>query len=398
MKVFLSYASEDRAIAAAINRALLEHGHDVFFDRDDLPAGEEFHLRIRRGIEQSDLFVFLVSEQALDPGSYTLSEVAIMERAWQRLSGRVLPVMLEQVPFAHLPLALRAVTVLQVDGDVVAATADAVHTLQRARRLARVKQVALGLAAIALLGLAAWAGLRWQSTVSPVGKDGMPLAYVPGGSFTMGDDEVAPLRDVHVDAFYIDTFEITVAQYAKFLTATGRVSAPPEWRDVNVRLHGTKPVVNVDWHDANAYCRWVSRRLPTSAEWEKAARGSDTRPYPWGYASPTLTLANYLNASPGDYDGLSPVGSHPEGRSPYGVEDLAGNVAEWVADWYTDRYRTGDTDNPRGPETGYHKEIRGGGRHDDAANLVLTRRYYAEPETRAADVGIRCARNAPSDR
>lgn len=394
MKVFLSYASEDRATAAVINRALLEQGHDVFFDREDLPAGEEFHVRIRAAIERSDLFVFLVSERALDAGSYTLSELAIVERVWKRLSGRVLPVMLSPLPVEQLPIALRAVTVLQPAGDVVAAAADAVHALHEARVRARWQRVALACGALALLGALAWGWQHWRSQVAPIGRDGMPLALVPAGLFTMGDDELAPLREVYVDAFYMDTFEVSVAQYAKFLDATGRANAPEDWSDLDRRLHGDKPVVNIDWQDANAYCRWVGRRLPTSAEWEKAARGTDARRYPWGASAPTLDLANFQNTSPETYDGLAAVGAHPRGRSPYGVEDLAGNAAEWVWDWFSESYKRGDTRNPRGPDEGFHKEVRGGGRHDHEQNLVLTNRFHAEPEYRAADIGFRCAKDA----
>lgn len=394
MNVFLSYAAQNRDTAAALNRALLEQGHDVFFDREDLPAGEEFHARIRTAIEAADLFVFLVSAHALDPGSYTLSELAIVERSWRRLSGRVLPVMLERLPIERLPLALRAVTVLQPDGDLVAAAADAVHALRRARWRRRLRQVALGSGAVVLLGLALWSWQRWQSTAAPVGRDGMPLARVPAGLFTMGDDELAPQREVYVDEFLIDVFEVSVRQYASFLEATGRAGAPEGWNDVDVRVHANKPVVDIDWLDAQAYCRWAGRRLPTSAEWEKAARGTDARPYPWGHGAPTIELANYRNASPGIYEGLADVGSHPRGRSPYGVEDFAGNAAEWVADWFSESYKRGDTRNPRGPDEGFHKEIRGGGRHDHEQNLVLTNRFHAEPEHRAADIGFRCAQDA----
>ncbi len=392
MKVFLSYASEDRTIAAALNRALLEQGHDVFFDRDDLPVGEEFHVRIRRAIEDSDLFVFLASEYALDAGSYTLSEIQIVERAWKRLSGRVLPVMLAALPLERLPLALRTVTVLQPDGDVVATAADAVHALARSRWRRRLRRIGIVTGALALLAGAAWAWRGWWSA-PPIGRDGAPLVLVPAGPFTMGDGEYTPQREVYVDAFRIDRYEVTVERYAKFLAATGLSNAPEGWDEVDHRAHGQKPVANVDWHDADAYCRWVGRRLPTAAEWEKAARGTDGSPYPWGKRTPTSELANFSNSAPGVYEGLAAVGAHPSGASPYGVDDMAGNVGEWVADWYSESYRRGDTRNPRGPDEGYQRELRGGGRYDDADNLVLSHRFYAVPETRGPDVGFRCAQS-----
>ncbi len=392
MKVFLSYASEDRKIAAALNRALLEQGHDVFFDRDDLPVGEEFHVRIRRAIEDADLFVFLASEYALDAGSYTLSELQIVERAWKRLSGRVLPVVLAALPLERLPLALRTVTVLQPDGDVVASAADAVHALARARRRRRLRRIGSAAGVLALLAGAAWAWRGWWSAPS-IGRDGVPLVLVPAGPFTMGDGEYTPLREVYVDAFRIDRFEVTVERYAKFLQATGLSNAPEGWDEVDHRAHGQKPIANVDWHDADAYCRWVGRRLPTAAEWEKAARGTDGSPYPWGKRTPTPELANFSNASPGVYEGLAAVGTHPGGASPYGVDDMAGNVGEWVADWYSESYRRGDTRNPRGPDEGFQRELRGAGRYNDIDSLALSHRYYAEPETRGADIGFRCAQS-----
>lgn len=394
MNVFLSYAAEDRATAAALHRALVEQGHEVFFDREDLPAGEEFHVRIRRAIEASDLFVFLASEHALDDGSYTLSELAIVERSARRLSGRLLPVLLGPLPVARLPLALRAVTVLQPAGDVVAAVADAVHALARARRRRRLRQAAVVGGVAALIAAAGYLASMHLRGMPSVGRDGAPLVLVPAGPFQMGDDDVAPRREVYVDAFLIDRYEITVDRYAQFLAATGEANAPEGWAAIPRGEHGAKPVANVDWHDADAYCRSVGRRLPTAAEWEKAARGTDGRPYPWGAQSPTVALANMSNASPGVYEGLAAVGSHPAGASVYGVDDMAGNVSEWTADWYSESYRRGDTRNPRGPAEGYRREIRGGGRFDDAVNLVLSRRFYAQPDTRAPDIGFRCAQDA----
>ena len=395
MNIFLSYATEDRPVAATLNRALMEQGHDVFFDREDLPAGEEFHIRIRRAIEESDLFVFLISDHSVNPGSYTLSELAIVERAWKRVSGRLLPVMLGTVPFDQLPPLVRAITVLTPAGDVAAAAADAVHRLQRERRASLLRRIAAGLAALALLAGAAWYALVAREQGGQVGEDGVPLMLVPAGKFVMGDDEVTVRREAYIDAFYIDQYEVTVARYEKFLHATGGANPPELWDTVNLTKHGELPVIGVDWHDADAYCRWAGRRLPTAAEWEKAARGTDERTYAWGNNTPTLDLANHQNSSPEAYDGLTPVGSHPAGRSPYGADDMTGNVAEWVSDWYSDGPSRFDPRNPRGPETGYQRIIRGGGRYDGAENLTLARRFFAQPELRATDVGFRCAKDAP---
>lgn len=396
MKVFLSYASQDRPVAEAINRALLEQGHDVFFDRDDLPPGEEFHIRIRRAIEQSDLFVFLVSEQAIDPGSYTLNELDIAEKSLRRASGRLLPVMLQPVALDRLPPFVKSVTVLETPGNVPAAVADAVHRIDLERR--RALLVKAGAAALAVLVVAAgaWSYLSTRSApTETTGKDGAPLVLVPAGSFVMGDDEESPRREIYLDAFYIDRFEVTTARYAKFLEATGSSYPPEGWEALDLNRGSDLPVVGVDWNDADAYCKWAGRRLPTDSEWEKAARGADERRYPWGNESPGPDRANFENTSPEPYDGgLAKVGGHPAGRSPYGVEDLAGNAAEWVADWYSERFRTGDVRNPKGPESGEGRVIRGSARFDPPDRLVVTKRYQGNPELRREDVGFRCARDA----
>jgi sulfatase modifying factor 1 len=392
MKIFLSYASEDRAAAADIRLALQADGHDVFFDRDDLPPGEEFHTRIRRGIERSDLLIFLVSPRALDAGSYTLNELAAAEKTWASPAGRILPVLLERVDPKMLPPLLRSVTFLETDGHVPAAVVDAVHRIRQARRRKRLRN--LGIAAPALVAAVA-ASLYLAYRAPPatrVGQDGAPAVLVRASSFVMGDEEASPRREVYVDAFYMDRFETTTERYAEFLASSGSVDPPERWREIGSSALGELPVIGVDWYGADAYCRWAGKRLPTEAEWEKAARGDDERRYPWGDASPTLEHANYQNTSPEPYNGgLSPVGTHPLGKSPFGVEDLSGNAAEWVADWHAETFRTGDVTNPRGPDEGSGKVVRGGGRFDPDYRIGATVRFFASPDTRAEDIGFRCA-------
>jgi formylglycine-generating enzyme required for sulfatase activity len=225
-----------------------------------------------------------------------------------------------------------------------------------------------------------------------VGKDGAPADLVPAGTFVMGDGEYSPRREIFLDAFYIDRFEITTARYAKFLAATGSVRPPDEWEAVASGAASELPVIGVDWSDAAAYCAWAGRRLPTEAEWEKAARGADARAYPWGNESPSLSRANYVNTSPEAYDGgLHKVGSHPAGRSPYGTHDMAGNVSEWVADWHAEGFPAGGARNPKGPDSGKARVIRGGGRFDSAERIASARRWHGPPDLRSGDIGFRCA-------
>jgi formylglycine-generating enzyme required for sulfatase activity len=395
MKIFLSYASQARPEAEAINRALLEQGHDVFFDREDLPPGEEFHVRIRRAIEAADLFVFLVSDEAIDPGSYTLNELDIAGKNLKQASGRLLPVLLRPTAFDRLPAFVKSVTVLDSPGNIPAAVADAVHRIALGRRRAIRWKVGGGIAAAVLIAAIVWFVRSSGAPASEIiGKDGAPARLVPAGTFTMGDDEESPRREIYLDAFYIDRYEVTTGRYAKFLAATGSSRPPDGWDSLDLDRGDALPVVGVDWNDATAYCKWAGRRLPTESEWEKAARGTDARRYPWGDASPTLDHANHQNASPEAYDGgLAKVGTHAAGVSPYGVYDLAGNVSEWVSDWYSDSFPAGDVRNPKGPETGTDRVIRGGGRFDPAERLVATKRYHGTPDLRGEDIGFRCAQD-----
>ena len=394
MKIFLSYASEDREEATRIELPLRAQGHSVFFDRTALPAGEEYDMRIRRSIEEADLFVFLITEHALDRGSYTLTELEIAGKTWDHPTGRLLPVLLSAVPLNHIPPLLKSVTLLDPQGNAPASIADAVYriaTSHRRRWLIKVAGVSAVAAAIAIVAFALWLKEPAQHVT---GRDGAPAALVAAGTFTMGDDEESPRRDIYVDSFYLDAQEVTASRYRKFLEATGSMRPPEDWEEVDFDKGADLPVIGVDWNDAVAYCKWAGKRLPSEAEWEKAARGSDARMYPWGNAPPTREQANFLNNAKGAYrGGLTTVGTHPSGASPYGVQDLAGNASEWVADWYNRGFRAADVRNPQGPDRGEGKVIRGGGWRDPAERITATKRFYANPENRADDIGFRCARS-----
>jgi formylglycine-generating enzyme required for sulfatase activity len=151
---------------------------------------------------------------------------------------------------------------------------------------------------------------------------------------------------------------VTVGQYAKFLESTSR-KAPPEWKIMNQPSHQQHPVVMMDWSDANRYCHWAEKRLPTEAEWEKAARGTDGRIYPWGNDLPTPLRANYGKKNWDKHAALVPVGTLEDGKSPYGIYDMAGNAWEWVSDWYDNvYYKNSPSQNPKGPERGDFKVLR----------------------------------------
>lgn len=220
------------------------------------------------------------------------------------------------------------------------------------------------------------------------------MVAVPGGPFVRGsanDDEDArpeeqPQQKIELGAFYIDRNPVTVADYKAYLDATGQ-SPSPEWEEFNdVQNAPEQPVVYVNWKDAKDYARWAGKRLPTEAEWEKAARGADGRTYPWGDEPPTEERAHF------DADQPDPVGARKAGASPWGVHDMAGNVFEWVLDWYdADYYAKAPERDPTGPESGAKKVIRGGSfAHGPFALRCATRGRY-KPGARRANHGFRCA-------
>jgi formylglycine-generating enzyme required for sulfatase activity len=228
----------------------------------------------------------------------------------------------------------------------------------------------------------------------------VPMSVVPAGEFWMGVDGMAGLEDerprhrVKLGAFSIERYEVTTVQYAAFLSATGR-ALPAFWDQVNLQAHADRPVIGVDWSDADAYCRWAGKRLPTEAEWEKAARGTDERLYPWGNQPPTPQLANYALGARFSYTQvLTPVGYYERGKSPYRVYDLAGNVWEWVQDWYERAYYShGPEENPIGPESGDFKVLRGGSWSELPKYLLTYGRFKLPPETKNSFTGFRCAKS-----
>jgi formylglycine-generating enzyme required for sulfatase activity len=235
-----------------------------------------------------------------------------------------------------------------------------------------------------------------------VGNDGAEMVLVPAGEFIMGSekyDEEKPQHQVYLDAFHIDKYEVTNTLFQRFVQATGhrtqaeRVGDRAIWRAPRGSGSGIAgleqhPVVRVSQEDAKAYCTWAGKRLPTEAEWEKAARGTDGRTYPWG---------NQLDSRQGNFDeknhGTVPVGSYEGGKSPYGAYDMAGNVNEWVADWYdANYYRNSPARNPQGPASGDLVVVRGGGWGSGASSVRAPGRGRGAPEARNDHIGFRCAK------
>jgi formylglycine-generating enzyme required for sulfatase activity len=222
------------------------------------------------------------------------------------------------------------------------------------------------------------------------------MVLVPAGPFpmgsTMGEADELPVHQVYLDAFWMDQHQVSVGHYARFLDATAQ-EAPPDWIIMNRSQHQKRPVVNVEWADAAAYCAWAGKRLPTEAEWEKAARGTDGRTYPWGNEHPTKFFANVNREQWNNHSALTPVGAYEEGKSPYGIYDMAGNVWEWVSDWYDpDYYQYSPVKNPTGPPRGQSKVIRGGSWGSSPASLRSADREIHVPSFRGLGTGFRCAK------
>jgi formylglycine-generating enzyme required for sulfatase activity len=226
------------------------------------------------------------------------------------------------------------------------------------------------------------------------------MVLVPEGPFLRGSlpgvglEDEHPQRSIILAAFLIDVTEVTQANYARCVDA-GRCVAPKckadRATDWDPSGRATHPVVCIAWSEAKAFCEFVGKRLPTEAEWEKAARGPDGRLYPWGNDAPTCEHANYFEC---DRKGTEPVGSHPTGRSPYGALDMAGNVWEWTADFHLANYYVASSaKDPEGPSDGDRKVVRGGAFKYGASELLSAGRTYDAPTVHFEHVGVRCAKS-----
>jgi eukaryotic-like serine/threonine-protein kinase len=224
---------------------------------------------------------------------------------------------------------------------------------------------------------------------------GITFVCVPSGKFLMGSndtdksavDDEKPQHSVYVDEFWIMETPVTNAQYQRCVTANA--CTPPNNKIWNQFEYANHPVTHVNWQQANEYAVWAGGRLPTEAEWEKAARGIDGRIFPWANPEPDETLLNYNQKCKGTTD----VGSYPTGASIYGTLDMAGNVWEWVADWYNEGYYAiSPASNPLGPASGDFRVLRGGSWYVDSYYVRTVYRDRHPPHYLSDDVGFRVVR------
>jgi serine/threonine-protein kinase len=276
-------------------------------------------------------------------------------------------------PLAGLSVALIAVLIVFLSGHSRGSLQYARSALRRIAQTARISTL--------------------NATVERANpKDQAEMVFVPAGTFTMGDSsgdsDERPAHKVYLDGFWIYKTPVTVAQYRKFCEVTHR-EMPDEpnwgWQDDH-------PIVGVTWNDATAYAKWAGVRLPTEAEWEKAARGTDGRKYPWG----NRWDSSRLQCSKGDWGdsgGTASVGAHPEGASPYGVLDMAGNVWEWMADWYeVGYYANAPKRDPKGPPTGTKRVLRSGSWRGFSPSIFrVVSRGANRPDKGLVIYGFRCA-------
>lgn len=239
--------------------------------------------------------------------------------------------------------------------------------------------------------------------------DGMEMVYVPAGKFIMGSengyDDQKPVRQVYLDSYWIDKYEVSNAQYA-LCVASGACTKPSLTKSqTRNNYYGNPdydnyPVIQIDWHQSQAYCQWVGGDLPTEAQWEKAARGTDGRTYPWGNESPTCQLTNFNKGLYGNQSycigDTSPVTDYEAGASPYGALNMAGNVREWVNDWYgSNYYSTSPTRNPSGPSSGEYRVLRGGSWSNHGWYIRAASRYSLYPTNTLNNSGFRCVLPQP---
>lgn len=460
--IFLSYSRKDLGFVEKLAKDLQQAGYDVWYDLTDLSGGDRWASKIQAAIDKCDAFITVISPNSvvsewvekeflyasntkknIIPVLYTTSKLPLwlLDMHYINIHGSnykknfpfILaaiedteqPIVLSETPKGFSTLSPMWIGAIAGGIVVVLSAVFGLRTLlDGSERTPEGTVTMISVASLSTFTPAAVTETFISSptlTVEPVTEvavmptlasaitdsKGTEMLLVPAGSFYMGSEQGAPSEEpIHVvglDAFYIDTYEVSNAQY-KGCVDDLVCSLPTNRRayiDTRFRDH---PVVFVTWAMAKAYCEWRGARLPTEAEWEKAARGSALLEYPWGnqFNGNFVNICDancpnsWANRSFNDgYENTAPVGSYEEGKSPYGAYDMAGNVLEWVADWYNENYYTDSPNrNPLGPDTGTGRVLRGGSWFNNLDNVRTFTRTFLTPDEAYNYVGFRCVSGA----
>lgn len=427
--IFISYSHKDTDYAHRLADTLQAEGFDVWIDAR-LDYGSQWPNELQKQLDACDAFILIMTPRSF-ASEWVQNE---LQRAKRKLKP-VFPLLLdgdepwlsvestqyydvrgEKLPDLKFYSDLRDVASGH-EGQAVQLPAEHVTEFFKPESsagspkrktvivIAITGAIATLLAAVILL---VWSN-RSQSGVIPgqtpdpsdfVDPKGVPMQEVPAGEFTMGSDngdpDEKPVHAVYLDAYYIDKYEVTNARYKA--CADDGVCQPPQSTSSYTHPNyydnsefNDYPVLYVDWDMARVYCEWREAQLPTEAQWEKAARDAEGRIYPWGN-SIDETFANY-DSNIGD---TTSVRNYEKGKSPYGVYDMAGNVWEWVADWYSASYdQSSPTENPLGPDSGQERVLRGGAWEQDEYTVRVTYRLKSLPSDVHFTYGFRCTRSVP---
>jgi formylglycine-generating enzyme required for sulfatase activity len=458
MTTFISYSRVNSDFAVRLAKDLKKGDYDVWLDQLDIPTGSRWDDEIEKALEECEIFLIILSPEsiksqnvkdeigyAIDTGKHILPvvlencKVPFRLRRFQYVDCTDQPYndSLDKIKF----LLDNKKTVEPGDqGRKVPATPiqEKPKPEQKTKKQiwnSRTIGVFIGLAVLVLAAVFGLPLLLSQpestpeptmtanepeptftpaptftaesastTTGTPIPADitdsnGVEMALVPKGEFTMGSDtgvtDEQPSHNVYLDAFYIDKYEVTNADYKSCVESNECGIPVAEGTDYYAdQTYADFPVIWVDWYMANTYCEWRGARLPTEAEWEKAARGTDERTYPWGEQL-NPSLANYCDNDNAGCE-IVVVGRYERGKSQYGVYDMAGNVWEWVADWYWDGYYASlgaDVENPQGPSSGTFRVIRGGSWLNGQQDVRSIRRYIHNPDDGTNLIGFRCAKS-----
>jgi formylglycine-generating enzyme required for sulfatase activity len=351
-QVFISHAHQDASFAHRLAKDLQKHGWRVWIAPDSIRPGEKWGEAIDRGLGESGIFIAVLTPASVR-SRWVKNETYVAIELESKGHIRFVPLDVERCNVPGLWSVYQRVSFLADYAD----------------------------------GLKALLADLEQTGQPPAEK---PVA-LPEPPQAMSAADEKPQHTIYLDAFWIDKTEVTKAEYKKCVQA-GACQAPRYDSDF-AASEATRPVEGISWQAAAAYCQWVGRQLPTEAQWEKAARGTDGRIYPWGNQRATCEYA-VMDDGSGNGCGTTntwPVGSKPRGASPYGALDMAGNTGEWVADWYDDKYYVDSSPrNPPGPPSGQLRVYRGGLYYDEATFIRTTFRGSSIPDGHDSNLGFRC--------